>query len=162
TDTYPSWLFSVKNGATTIWERWDGWTPEHGFQDSSMNSFNHYSLGSVGAWLYSGPAGIHIDESQPGYKHFILHPRFTPRLSYVKATLDSPYGLIASHWHVEKDQMNYDVTIPPNASAAVMFPVSLEHVRLGGKLITASHDESMRKELSAGTYHFSFPRELIR
>src|SRR5262249_39515289 len=70
TDTYPAWLFSVRNGATTIWERWDGWTPERGFQDSSMNSFNHYSLGSVGVWLFSGAAGIELDDAHPGYRHF--------------------------------------------------------------------------------------------
>ena len=84
TNTYPSWLFSVKNGATTIWERWDGWTPERGFQDSSMNSFNHYSLGSVGAWLYSGAAGIQPDDASPGYKHFFLAPQFTTRLRMSK------------------------------------------------------------------------------
>ena len=104
TNTCPSWLFSVKNGATTIWERWDGWTPEHGFQDSAMNSFNHYSLGSVGAWLYSGAAGIQSDESNPGYKHFFLEPQFTSRLTCVRATFDSPYGVIASGWRVEKDR----------------------------------------------------------
>ena len=63
-----------------------------------MNSFNHYSLGSVGAWLYSGAAGIQPDDASPGYKHFLLAPQFTTRLSYVKATLDSPYGAIASAW----------------------------------------------------------------
>jgi alpha-L-rhamnosidase len=143
-DTYPSWLFSVKNGATTIWERWDGWTPEKGFQDSSMNSFNHYSFGSVGAWLYSGAAGIQLDEAHPGYKHFFLRPQFTPRLSHVKATLDSPYGVISSHWHTEKDQMLYDVTIPPNTTATLELP------------------DSPAKALSAGAHHFSFPRQLIK
>jgi alpha-L-rhamnosidase len=144
TNTYPSWLFSVKNGATTIWERWDGWTPERGFQDSSMNSFNHYSLGSIGAWLYSGAAGIQSDEASPGYKHFFLAPQFTTRLAHVKATFDSPYGVIASSWRVEKDQIVYDVTVPPNSSATVELP---------GR---------SPAPLVAGTYHFSIPRQSIR
>ncbi|HEY1717980.1 MAG TPA: family 78 glycoside hydrolase catalytic domain [Verrucomicrobiae bacterium] len=162
TDTYPSWLFSVKNGATTIWERWDGWTPERGFQDSSMNSFNHYSLGSVGAWFYSGAAGIQPDESQPGYKHFFLRPQFTTRLSYVKASLDSPYGIISSHWHVEKNQMIYEVTIPPNTSADLILPVAPEKVRQSGKPLADKSGATTKLSLVAGAYQFSFPRESIK
>jgi alpha-L-rhamnosidase len=139
TDTYPSWLFSVKNGATTIWERWDGWTPERGFQDSSMNSFNHYSLGSVGEWFYSGAAGIELDESHPGFKHFALKPQFTARLSFVKASLDSPYGPIISYWRTSGDQMLYDVTVPPNTTADLTLPVFAN------------------RPLEPGAHHFAFP-----
>lgn len=139
TDTYPSWLFSVKNGATTIWERWDGWTPEHGFQDASMNSFNHYSLGSVGAWLYSGAAGIQSDDSAPGYKHFFLRPQITPRVAWVKATLDSPCGQITSFWRTEKNKTIYDATVPPNSTATLEIPGAPE------------------KLLAAGKHHFEFP-----
>ena len=70
--TWPSWLYSVTQGATTVWERWDGWTEENGFQSAEMNSFNHYAYGSIGAWLYNTVAGIDIDPAQPGYKHSIL------------------------------------------------------------------------------------------
>jgi len=162
TNTYPSWLFSVKNGATTIWERWDGWTPEHGFQDSAMNSFNHYSLGSVGAWFYSGAAGIQPDESNPGYKHFFLNPQFTTRLAQVKASLDSPYGLIASHWQVGNDQVLYDVTIPPNTTATLTLPVPPRDVRQSGRPLPAPDDHITRLPLVAGTYHFSLPRGRIK
>ena len=162
TNTYPSWLFSVKNGATTIWERWDGWTPEHGFQDAAMNSFNHYSLGSVGAWFYSGAAGIQPDESNPGYKHFFLNPQFTTRLSRVKASLDSPYGLIASHWQVENDQLLYEVTIPPNTTATLTLPVPPRDVRQSGQSLQTPDDHITRLLLVAGTYHFSLPRERIK
>jgi alpha-L-rhamnosidase len=162
TDTYPSWLFSVKNGATTIWERWDGWTPEKGFQDSSMNSFNHYSLGSVGAWLYSGAAGIQPDEAHPGYKQFELAPQFTPRLAHVKASLESPYGRIVSYWHIEQNQMCYDATIPPNSSAVLKLPVPPETVLQSGQPIAAGGGTATTMlNLTAGTYHFSFPRQLI-
>jgi alpha-L-rhamnosidase len=162
TDTYPSWLFSVKNGATTIWERWDGWTPERGFQDPAMNSFNHYSFGSVGAWFYSGAAGIRADESHPGYKHFFLQPQFTPRLSHVKVSLDSPYGIITSHWHTKGDQLHYDVTIPPNTSAELVLPVPPENVRQSGKPLAEKRGTVTRLPLVAGTYQFSFPRQSIR
>ena len=83
-DTFPSWLFSVKHGATTIWERWDGWTPENGFQDPGMNSFNHYSLGSCGQWLFETVAGIGLDPEQPGYRHIIIHPRVGGGLTWAK------------------------------------------------------------------------------
>jgi alpha-L-rhamnosidase len=138
-DEYPSWLFSVKNGATTIWERWDGWTPERGFQDSSMNSFNHYSFGSVGEWFYSAAAGIQPDESRPGYKHFFLRPQFTKRLSYVKASLDSPYGIVSSHWRLKDGRISYEVVIPPNTTATMELP------------------GSSTKALSAGRHSFSVP-----
>lgn len=162
TDTYPSWLFSVKNGATTIWERWDGWTPEKGFQAASMNSFNHYSLGSVGAWFYSGAAGIQLDEAHPGYKHFFLRPQFTSRLSYVKATQESPYGLIASHWHTDGNQMLYDVTVPPNSTATLELPVSSDKVRQSGQPMASGGAKTTSIELGAGKFHFSFPRNLLK
>jgi alpha-L-rhamnosidase len=161
TDTYPSWLFSVKNGATTIWERWDGWTPEKGFQDSAMNSFNHYSLGSVGAWLYSGAAGIQLDEAHPGYKHFTLAPQFTSRLTYVRALLNTPYGVISSHWHAENDRMVYDVTVPPNTSADLLLPVPAQEVTQTGRPVAVSGGTTTRLSLAAGTYHFAFPRQLL-
>ncbi len=72
--TWPSWLYSVTQGATTIWERWDGWTHDKGFQDPGMNSFNHYAYGAVGAWMYAVIGGIDLDPEQPGYKHIIMRP----------------------------------------------------------------------------------------
>jgi alpha-L-rhamnosidase len=162
TESYPSWLFSVKNGATTIWERWDGWTPEKGFQDSSMNSFNHYSFGSVGAWLYAGAAGIQLDESHPGYKHFWLRPQFTTRVTRVAARFDCPYGLIVSDWHAEKERLYYDVTIPPNTSAEVILPIPSKDILLAGKPLSAPHSATTALSLGAGTYHLAFPRALLR
>jgi alpha-L-rhamnosidase len=127
-----------------------------------MNSFNHYSLGSVGAWFYSGAAGIQPDESNPGYKHFFLQPQFTARLSRVKATLDSPYGLIASHWQAGDDQLLYEVTIPPNTTATLTLPVPPSEVRQSGRPLPTSDDHVTRLPLVAGTYHFSLPRRLIK
>ena len=152
TNTYPSWLFAVKNGATTIWERWDGWTPDKGFENSSMYSFNHYSLGSVGMWLYSGAAGIQPDDSAPGYKHFFLEPQFTSRLEYVRATLDTPYGTIASAWRNKGDNVFYEVTIPPNSSATLLLPILPQNLPMTNGTVA----------LGAGTYHFSIPRSSLK
>lgn len=160
-DAYPSWLFSVKNGATTIWERWDGWTSERGFQAASMNSFNHYSFGSVGDWLYSSAAGIQLDPANPGYKHFFLRPQFTDRLSYVKASLDSPYGTIGSHWQTDGDQMVYSVTIPPNTSADIELPVASHHIREGGQPLAEADEAATKLVRGAGEYRFTFDRQLL-
>jgi len=162
TDTYPSWLFPVKNGATTIWERWDAWTPDKGFQASSMNSFNHYSFGAVGYWFYSGAAGIQLDDASPGYKHFFLAPQFTDKLTYLKSSFETQYGKISSYWHVEGDQMNYDVTVPPNSSATLKLAVPANKVMQAGKPVKSDTDTSTSLALAAGTYHFSFPKAAIQ
>ncbi len=118
-DTFPSWLFSVKHGATTIWERWDGWTPEKGFQDPGMNSFNHYALGSCGEWLFESVAGIGLDPQKPDFRHIILHPRVGGGLTSASASLDSIRGRIASAWQLKDGTFTLDVTIPANTTATV-------------------------------------------
>ena len=161
TDTYPSWLFTVRNGATTMWERWDGWTPDKGYQASSMNSFNHYSFGAIGYWFYTGAAGIQLDPDSPGYKHFILAPQFTDKVTYVKSSIESPYGKISSYWHVEGDQMNYDVTVPPNSSATLKLSVPANKVMQAGVPVKSDTDTTTSVALAAGTYHFSFPKAAV-
>jgi alpha-L-rhamnosidase len=121
--TWPSWLYAVTQGATTIWERWDGWTHDKGFQDVSMNSFNHYAYGAIGAWLYQKVAGIDIDEAQPGYKHIIfqLHPG---DLTSAWAYLDSVYGRIKSDWIKSESTFEWEIVVPPNTSATVYLPTT--------------------------------------
>jgi len=123
-DTYPSWGYSIKHGATTIWERWDGWTEEHGFQDPGMNSFNHYSLGSVGEWIASTVAGIDLDPAEPGYKHIVIHPTPGGALTYAKASLDSIHGHIVSDWKIVDGRFELTVEIPANTTATVHVPTS--------------------------------------
>ena len=121
-DTFPSWGYSIRQGATTIWERWDGWTKEKGFQDPGMNSFNHYSLGSVGQWLYQDVAGIDTDADQPGFKHLLLHPHPGPGLTSAHADFDSVYGKVVSNWQLTPTRFTWDITVPANTTATVWVP----------------------------------------
>ena len=121
---YPSWLYPVTEGATTIWERWDGIRPDGSFQDQRMNSFNHYAYGAVGSWLYSSVAGIRFDEENPGYKRIIIKPYLTDKLDYAKAVFHSVYGRIVSHWKRCNDSIKFHVEIPPNTTACIYIPCS--------------------------------------
>lgn len=123
-DTFPSWLFSVKHGATTIWERWDGWTPENGFQDPGMNSFNHYSLGSCGEWLYRTAAGIGADPAVPGYRKITIRPETGTRLSSVQAKFHSIRGPVSSAWRKYEGGFVMQVEIPANSTAEVHVPAA--------------------------------------
>ncbi len=123
-DTYPSWGYSIKYGATTIWERWDGWTTEKGFQDPGMNSFNHYSLGSVCEWLFESVAGIDLDPKTPAYKHSIIHPVVGGGMTHARAEYASIYGTIASGWKLDGNKLTLDVTIPANTTATISVPAT--------------------------------------
>jgi alpha-L-rhamnosidase len=117
TDTFPSWLYQVKLGATTMWERWDGWTPDKGFQDPAMNSFNHYAFGSVGQWMYGSIAGI--DTGTPGFKKILLRPNPGDGLTHATAMYDSIRGTIESSWKRDGETTTYKFTIPVNTTATV-------------------------------------------
>jgi len=121
-EDYPSWLYPVIHGATTIWERWNGWTEESGFFNPAMNSFNHYSLGSVSEWLYRHVAGIELDEEVPGFKQFIIRPSIGGVLTFAGAKYDSIHGTIESRWSVTSGRVRLAVTIPANTSARVYVP----------------------------------------
>ena len=119
---YPSWIYSVKQGATTIWERWNSCTKEHGFgNNNAMNSFNHYSLGAVGAWMYGYMSGIRRNELCPGFQRFVLKPEFG-EMEYVNAYYQSLYGKIQSSWRRENGRITYTAVIPANTSAELILP----------------------------------------
>ncbi|AFC30614.1 alpha-L-rhamnosidase [Paenibacillus mucilaginosus 3016] len=133
-EQFPSWMYSIRHGATTIWERWDGWTEEKGFQTPGMNSFNHYSLGSVGEWMYRYMAGIEADPDAPGFARTIIRPHPGGGLQYVRAAYESLYGEIRVSWHREGERFRLEVTIPPGTKAKVVVPgrlVEIDGVRLG-------------------------------
>ena len=121
-EEYPGWGYSIKHGATTIWERWDGWTEEEGFQDPGMNSFNHYALGSCGEWLFSRLAGIQLDPETPGFKQFVLDPLPSKEIGWVKASYGTPYGKVVSNWKIKDSLFQWDYEIPPNTEALVKAP----------------------------------------
>jgi alpha-L-rhamnosidase len=163
-DTFPSWLFSVKHGATTIWERWNGWTPENGFQDPGMNSFNHYSLGSCGEYLFGGIGGIR--PASPGYKTILIDPVVRNGLSWAKTSYDSINGRIATSWKIDANQLNLEVTVPVNTVATVCMPVTggvATTVTESGKPVEQVKDIKFLRtengkavfEVGSGTYRFA-------
>ena len=119
-ENYPSWLYEVKLGATTMWERWDGWRPEKGYQDSGMNSFNHYAFGSVGEYMYGMVGGIRADS--PGYAHVLIRPVIGEGITWARTTYDSIRGPISTDWKLDNQRLTLHVTIPPNTSATVRVP----------------------------------------
>ena len=121
-DTFPSWGFSIKHGATSIWERWDGWTPDNGFQDPGMNSFAHYSFGAVAEWMFKTIGGI--DTDGPGYRHIIIRPRPGGGLTFAKVRYESINGPIAADWQLNWGNLYLDVTVPANTIARVCVPAS--------------------------------------
>jgi alpha-L-rhamnosidase len=164
-ETYPSWGYTIKNGATTIWERWDGWTEENGFQSPNMNSFNHYSLGSVGEWLYRYVAGI--DLGAPGYGRIVIRPRPGGNLTHASGAYDSVRGRISSSWKIEDNQFVLETLIPPNTTATVHVP-STDDVSEGGRPVDeADGVEFLRAEegetvLAVGSGRYEFVGKVVR
>ncbi len=164
---YPSWLYPVTKGATTIWERWDGIKADGSFQDAGMNSFNHYAYGAIGEWLYRVVAGIEIDPEQPGYKHIIIQPHPGGELTNAKASMNSMYGKIISSWNLQENQFNLTVEIPANTTATVILPNAvLDSVSESGKIISKIKDMPAKQtgndvevELGSGIYTFSYLME---
>lgn len=123
-ETYPSWLYPVKMGATTIWERWDGQKPDSTFQTPGMNSFNHYAYGAIGDWMYRVVTGIDTYEEAPGYKKIKIQPHLGSGLSEAAADYNTGYGLVKSHWKTEGKQLKMEVEIPANTTATVYVPAT--------------------------------------
>jgi alpha-L-rhamnosidase len=164
-EEYPSWLYEVKQGATTVWERWDGLRPDSSFQDAGMNSLNHYAYGAVGDWLYRTVAGLNDDPAEPGYRHVIVRPRPGPGFNFAKATLMTPYGLASSGWRLENGRMTVTVRVPPNAHGTVVLPgARLESVREGATAVQAAagvrsarqQGDDVTVEVGSGDYEFTY------
>ncbi|MEI7673916.1 MAG: family 78 glycoside hydrolase catalytic domain, partial [Deltaproteobacteria bacterium] len=119
-EEFPSWLFPVKNGATTIWERWDGWTAEKGFQNPGMNSFNHYAYGAVCDWMAGTVAGL--EPAAPGYKRIRFKPRPGGTLTRASASLETRHGKAAISWTLEGDTLKLELTVPPKTTAILDLP----------------------------------------
>lgn len=124
-EEFPSWLYPVKQGATTIWERWDGLKPDGSFQNKDMNSFNHYAYGAVGDWMYEVIGGINIDASAPGYKHILIEPQPGGGFTNASTSHMSLYGRVSTEWKLRGDDLRLTVTVPPNATATIRLPKAL-------------------------------------
>jgi alpha-L-rhamnosidase len=122
--TYPSWLYPITQGATTMWERWNAYTHDGGFGDASMNSYNHYAYGAVGDWMYGTVAGIEISPAAPGYREIVIHPHVGGTLKHAKASLETLHGRLESAWTLDGTQLTLTVTIPPNTTATVRVPIT--------------------------------------
>jgi len=162
-DTYPSWLYPVKKGATTIWERWDGIREDGSFEVPSMNSFNHYSYGAIGDWMYRVMVGLDTYEDGPGYKHIKVQPHIGGGFTNAAASLQTYYGLLSSSWKIDGDKIIMEVEIPANTTATVYVPASnAEAVRENGIILSlikdinvvATENGYVVLKCGSGKYHF--------
>jgi alpha-L-rhamnosidase len=155
--TFPSWLFPITHGATTMWERWDGWTPEQGFNDAGMNSYNHYAYGAVGEWIYANVGGIDLDPQVPGYKHILIRPQPGGGITWAKTALDSMYGKIACAWKISNGRFELKVTIPANTTATIRVPTRQSSSIKGAETLKeqSRDDRSVTFTAGAGNYELS-------
>jgi len=169
-EKYPSWLYEVKQGATTVWERWDGLKPDSTFEEASMNSFNHYAYGAVGDWMYRVVAGLNSDPAQPGYKHIIVRPQPDGGFTYATATLMTPHGEAASGWKLDGDHLRVTVRVPANARATVNLPgAQLQDVREGNSPLASTAGvtrstqvgDTVVVEVGSGNYVFAYKAPVL-
>jgi len=164
-DTYPSWLYPVKMGATTVWERWDGIKPDGTFETPTMNSYNHYAYGAIGDWMYRVIAGIDTKEDAPGYKQIVIKPTVNGRfLQSATANYETNYGKISSGWKVDGGNLTLDVEIPANTTATIYVPgSSTDAILESGKQVATEPGIKVADPVSgfvvlnvgSGVYHFS-------
>jgi alpha-L-rhamnosidase len=165
---YPSWLYAVTMGATTIWERWNSVLPDGKISGTDMNSLNHYAYGSIAEWMYRNVAGINPVEDKPGFRHVRLAPQPEYRLKYAKATLDSAAGVYESQWELtDEGQLKFKFVIPFNATATVELPdAKLENVLLNGSLLkeekasAGQNGEKVHVEINSGVWEFLYTPEV--
>lgn len=168
---YPSWLYSVEQGATTIWERLNSYTHTNGFGGNNrMNSFNHYSFGAVASWMYNYSLGIQRDEKSPGFKHFILQPEVDTNgeMTYVKGHYDSMYGRIESAWEVSGEKCFYSFIIPANSSATLYLKSPFENEvsrndvtfnSMKGVKYVGEKEGVLQYKLASGTYYITLKKQ---
>ncbi|QDT68743.1 Bacterial alpha-L-rhamnosidase [Planctomycetes bacterium MalM25] len=157
-ETYPSWFYSINQGATTMWERWNSYSHEDGFGNAGMNSFNHYAYGAIGQWMYERIAGLAPDPNQPGYKHFLLQPNPGGGLTSASASLDTPYGEASCGWIRKGGKLFVKAVVPPNTTATFKPPHLADgtpsvHMEEGADLVTT--DGGQTYLLKPGKYRMT-------
>ena len=166
---FPSWLYPITMGATTIWERWDTQKPD-GTIIKGMNSFNHYSYGAIGEWMYNYVGGLSIDPDNPGYKHILFHPHPGGGLTSASAEFKSLYGKIKSNWEIKDDMFHYEVVIPVNTTGTITLPnASSAYLLLNQNKLRSEMKEKLQQvksglqlTLGSGRYQFSYPAETLK
>lgn len=166
-ETYPSWFYSINQGATTIWERWNSYSKAEGFNPKNMNSLNHYAYGAIGQWMYERIAGI--APLEPGYKTIRIAPQPGGELSFASASLTTPFGEVSSAWEISDAKFSLKITIPPNSTGKVVFPsgVEVKGLTLNNKALETSSEvgilkgdgDSFELMVQPGTYQFESPYE---
>ena len=159
-ESYPSWFYSINQGATTMWERWNSYSHENGFGDAGMNSFNHYAYGAIGQWLYEQVAGI--SPLEPGYKKVLIAPLIGGPLTSAQASYESKYGTFASSWKKEGNSITLQVTVAPNTTAEIHMPIEKgmtllvndkEIAKNPDVKFIAEDENSIKLEVGSGTYY---------
>lgn len=148
-EDFPSWLYAVKKGATTIWERWNSILPNGDFDESGMNSLNHYAYGSIGEWMYKKLAGINVIEA--GYKKFYIKPMFIKGITSVSASFDSVYGLIKSEWKCKNEKITVKIEIPANTTALLYLPEKEDAIELGSGSYSFEYETETNLEIERYT-----------
>lgn len=158
---YPSWLYPITQGATTIWEHWDGLKPDGSFWSADMNSFNHYAYGAIGEWMYRVIAGINLDENLPGYKKIVFKPIPGGGLTYASSSINSMYGRVSSCWRLENGKLQIEVEVPCNTTAELTLPFSCLEELIKEKVINKSSEametqDGVTIKLGSGKYSFVY------
>jgi len=164
-ETYPSWFYSINQGATTIWERWNSYSKEEGFNPQNMNSLNHYAYGAIGEWMYERIAGI--SPLKAGYKVIKIAPvPNTHYLTNASASLQTPFGTVSNSWKISNDQFKMETQIPPNTTAKIIIPkIGTEELVVNEQELTAikeirllsTSDDFIEIMVQPGTYNFLTP-----
>jgi alpha-L-rhamnosidase len=167
-DSFPSWNYSIKNGATTIWEGWDSWTPENGFGDANMNSSNHFSLGAVYQWMVENIGGIR--KEGVAYKHLVIAPVPGGRLTSARVSYDSINGMGETEWKQNGDRIEMTIQIPANTTGTVILPsVSVDTLTESGKPLREADGLTFERQepgqvfinAGSGIYHFQIQNPVI-
>ncbi len=151
-EDFPSWLYQVKRGATTVWEHWDGIKPDGSMWSADMNSLNHYAYGSIGEWLVRAAAGLEIDERVPGYRRVILYPQWGGGLNFASASYRSLYGEVKCSWKREKDRLEAAFQIPANTDARIRLDHVVSVEEADGLVCDIDQDGTLRAEAGSGDY----------
>jgi alpha-L-rhamnosidase len=157
-EDFPSWLYQINKGATTIWEHWDGLKPDGTMWSADMNSFNHYAYGAICDWVFSTLGGLDTDRTKVGFARSIIHPCPGGGITWAETKYESGYGQLALRWEISGGNITITVTVPPNTRSEVTLPQA-EPGPINGVAFAkaAGGRRAAVAELGSGTYSFTYP-----